>query len=330
VIAACRDNGIVPVVTLHHFTSPRWIAARGGWENPVTAERFARYAERVSAHLGDMIGLACTINEINAAVLLQQIGIVPADEKIPRIPAHREAAHALGADAKHFSAFPFFVRSSSRDVLLEGHRRAAEALHSGPGKFGVGMTLALQDMQVAPGGEQLRDKVRSECEDRFMEAVRRDDFVGVQTYTQVRFGANGMSAPDPAVELTQMGYEFRPEALEATIRRTARITGVPIHVTENGIATDDDSRRIAFVQGALAGIARCLRDGIDVRGYFYWSMLDNFEWLLGYRPLFGLIGVDRATQKRTVKPSAEFLGAIARANALVLDPLSHNQSSREG
>jgi beta-glucosidase len=91
-MGACRDHGITPVLTLHHFTSPRWIAARGGWENPRTAEKFGRYAERVSAHLGDMIGLACTINEINVAILLQHAGIIPPDEKIPLSPAHREAA----------------------------------------------------------------------------------------------------------------------------------------------------------------------------------------------------------------------------------------------
>ena len=315
VMGACRDRGIAPVVTLHHFTSPRWIAARGGWENPLTAERFGRYVQRVSAHLGDMISLACTINEINAAVMLQHLGVTPPDDKIPLVAARREAARALGTDAENFSAFPFFVRSSSRDVLLDGHRRAVDALRSGPGKFAVGMTLAIQELQVVDGGEQLRDKARFELEDYFIEAARRDDFVGVQTYTRMRVGANGLMAPDPAAELTQMGYEFCPEALEATIRRTAQTAGVPIYVTENGIATTDDSRRIAFIQRALAGVAQCLRDGIDVRGYFYWSMLDNFEWALGYRPLFGLIGVDRTTQKRTAKPSADFLGGIARANA---------------
>jgi beta-glucosidase len=319
-MGACRDHGITPVLTLHHFTSPRWVAGRGGWENPRTAEKFGRYAERVGAHLGDMIGLACTINEINLAILLQHSGIIPQDEKIPLSPSRREAAQVVGSDAEHFSAFPFFVRSISRDVLLNGHRRAVEALHSGPGKFGVGMTLALQDLQAVPGGEQLRDKLRFEIEDYFTQAARRDDFVGVQTYTRQRLGADGLIGPEPGVELTQMGYEFCPQALEATIRRAAQIAGVPIYVTENGIATADDSRRIAFAEGALAGVARCLRDGIDVRGYFYWSMLDNFEWLFGYRPRFGLIAVDRVTQKRTVKRSAEFLGRIAQTNTTPWNP----------
>jgi beta-glucosidase len=92
------------------------------------------------------------------------------------------------------------------------------------------------------------------------------------------------------------------------------VAGLPVIVTENGIATDDDTRRIAYIERALRGVAACLRDGLDVRGYTYWSALDNFEWNSGYRPTFGLIAVDRRTQARTVKPSARWLGRVARAH----------------
>jgi beta-glucosidase len=111
-----------------------------------------------------------------------------------------------------------------------------------------------------------------------------------------------------------MGYEFWPEALEATIRYAAARTKLPVIVTENGLATDDDSRRIAYIERALAGVARCIGDSIDVRGYFYWSLLDNFEWIFGYQPKFGLIAADRGTQARVLKPSAKWLGSIARCN----------------
>ena len=106
-----------------------------------------------------------------------------------------------------------------------------------------------------------------------------------------------------------MGYEFWPEALEATIRRAWEVTGgVPVLVTENGIGTDDDAERIEYVGRALPGILACLADGIDVRGYIYWSLLDNFEWIFGYRPTFGLVAVDRVTQA----PHAEAERALAR------------------
>ena len=113
-----------------------------------------------------------------------------------------------------------------------------------------------------------------------------------------------------------MGYEHWPEALGATIRRAAATTGAPVLVTENGVATDDDSQRIAFVRRALDSVLDCLAEGVDVRGYTYWSLLDNFEWAHGYRPRFGLVAVDRATQARTPKPSAAWLGRVARANRL--------------
>ena len=104
---------------------------------------------------------------------------------------------------------------------------------------------------------------------------------------------------------------------QAPIRRAWDLTGhVPILVTENGIATEDDRERIEFVEQALRGVRRCIDDRIDVRGYVYWSSMDNFEWAFGYRPKFGLIAVDRGTFARTGKPSARWLGGIARANAL--------------
>ena len=113
-----------------------------------------------------------------------------------------------------------------------------------------------------------------------------------------------------------MGYEFYPESLEHTVRFASKETGVPVIVTENGIATENDARRVEYIQRALAGLKRCIDDGIDVRGYFHWSLLDNFEWIFGYTPKFGLIAVDRETQKRTVKPSAMKLGEIAKRNSL--------------
>jgi beta-glucosidase len=179
------------------------------------------------------------------------------------------------------------------------------------------MTLAMQDHQAVEGGEALVAAELLVMEDCFLEAARGDDFFGVQTYTRLRMGPKGMLGPEPGVPTTQMGYEFWPQALEATIRRAWYMTRqVPILVTENGIGTADDLDRIEYVKQALHGVLACLRDGIDVRGYIYWSLMDNFEWAFGYGPTFGLVGVDRTTQKRHPKPSARWLGDIARANAL--------------
>ncbi|MBV8235821.1 MAG: family 1 glycosylhydrolase, partial [Acidimicrobiia bacterium] len=148
--------------------------------------------------------------------------------------------------------------------------------------------------------------------------VDGDDFLGVQVYTRMLVGPEGPAPYPPGARTTLMGYEFYPEALSACLRRAWSMTGggVPLLVTENGIGTADDAERIEYVSTALEGVLACLADGIDVRGYTYWSAFDNFEWAFGYRPTFGLIAVDRSTQARTPKPSAAWLGQIAVRNAL--------------
>jgi beta-glucosidase len=201
--------------------------------------------------------------------------------------------------------------------MVSAHRKAVEAIRSGPGEFPVGLTVSMTDYQLQPGGEEWLERLRRPNEDVFLEALGGDDFIGVQTYTRMRVGPEGGLGPEDGVGTTQMGYEVWPDALGATVRRATEVTGgLSVYVTENGIGTDDDALRIEYVTRALAGVRQCLDDGIDVRGYFYWSLLDNFEWVLGYGPTFGLVAVDRQTFRRSPKPSADWFGGLARANGL--------------
>ena len=200
------------------------------------------------------------------------------------------------------------------DNLIQAHRLAYDAIKAGPGGAPVGMTLQMHEFAAEPGGDAQMARARDRMEDVWLDACRGDDYVGVQTYTRLRFGPDGLLGPAEGVPALQMGYEFWPQALETTIRRAVEVAGTPVYVTENGIGTADDDQRVQYVTEALHRVGRCLDDGLDVRGYFYWSLLDNFEWSLGYRPTFGLVAVDRETQTRTVKPSAPWLGEIARAN----------------
>jgi beta-glucosidase len=175
------------------------------------------------------------------------------------------------------------------------------------------MALAMADWQALPGGEAELEQVRRLREDVFLEATDRDDFVGVNTYTRHRIGPDGWVGNEAGVELTSAGYEYWPEALEATLRRAWAVTGGrTLIVTESGIATDHDARRVQYIDRSVAAMRRAMSDGIDVRGFLYWSALDNFEWQHGFGQHFGLIAVDRRTQERTVKPSARHFGEIAR------------------
>jgi len=315
VLACCHEHGVAPCVTFHHFTSPRWVTADGGWESERTASRFARYCERAVAHLGDLVSIACTINEANLPASLALTGTVPREGAKRRLPFVAEAARRCGSDLERFSPFLLSDPFRTRDVMLLAHRQAREALKSGRGDFPVGVTLAMQDLVAVPGGEVKRDEARRESFDPFLDAAAEgDDFVGVQTYSRTRFGPAGALPPEPGVPVLALGYEYWPQALEGTLRYAAR-AGVPLYVTENGIGTDDDAQRIAYYREALSALVRCLQDGVDVRGYWAWSLLDNYEWLHGYRPRFGLVAVDRETQARTPKPSAALLGRVARENA---------------
>ncbi len=316
VLACCLENDVLPCVTFHHFTSPLWFTADGGWEDPKNVDRFLRYCERTVRHLGDLIGMASTINEANLVATLKDCGIFPAEGIKHMAPFVATAAQRCGTTLDRFG--PFFLGHpyKIRDVMLAAHVRSRDVIKSGPGDFPLGVTLAMQDYQALPGGEARRDAARRESFQGFLEASRADDFVGVQTYSRHRFDANGPIGPEEGVPTLIMGYEYYPQSLEATIRYARSVTDVPIYVTENGIGTTDDAQRLAYVRAALEGVANCLRDGIDVRGYFYWSLLDNFEWLFGYGPQFGIVGVDRTTQMRSPKESARWLGSVARANRL--------------
>jgi beta-glucosidase len=189
----------------------------------------------------------------------------------------------------------------------------ADALHAGRGSFPVGITLSMGELAAAPGGEARLAQAVEHLEDCYLRDLAGDDFVGVQTYSRTVFGPEGPLRPGEGLRRTKMGYEYRPEAVAHTVRRAAAMTGLPVVVTEMGISTDDDAERIEFIDAVVGGIASCLNDGVDVRGIFYWTLLDNFEWSLGYSQPFGLIACDRRTFERRPKPSATHWGRVARS-----------------
>lgn len=313
VLDACHAHGLKPMVTYNHFTVPRWFAARGGFEVADGADLFARFAARSTERLGDLISHATTFNEANIQRLIGLLRLSRPD--MSRSIEAMLAACATACGSDRFSSLLFAPVETCEPILLDAHAKAMAAMKAGPGDFPVGLTLTMQDVQGVGEGNQAEAMIDL-LYGPWIEAARHADFIGVQTYSRVLVGAEGRLPPPDGAEMTGAHYEFYPAALGGTIRFAHERIGRPIYVTESGMCTDDDTRRIAYLDGALAEVRRCLDDGIAVHSYICWSLLDNFEWTSGYGHRFGLVRVDYASFARTPKPSAHHLGAIARSGMI--------------
>ncbi|HLM19347.1 MAG TPA: family 1 glycosylhydrolase [Acidimicrobiia bacterium] len=283
-----------PVVTLHHFTHPLWFGDAGGWLGRDAAGLFARYVEQVSTIL-DGVEWVCTINEPNVVAL-----------------NHGALRRVATGEPYPFDALP---DPEFGEALIAAHRSAAPIVRDTTDAK-VGWTVGNQALVALPGAEAKHAVVQRQWEDMYLEPARDDDFVGVQSYTSQPVDEHGIVAHPQHPDNTLMGWAYRPDALGIAVRHTRDVVGdVPIVVTENGIATPDDERRIAYTSAALSHLLDAIHDGIDVRGYLHWSLLDNFEWGR-WEPTFGLVAVDRETFERKAKPSLAWLGKVATANAL--------------
>jgi beta-glucosidase len=334
VVDACLERGVTPIVTLQHFTLPRWVAGRGGWVAPEIDSVFASYARTVAQALGNRVSYYCTINEPGNMITRGYLGTFPTPPFVRSLDQFERAVAGVAS----------------------AHRLAREAIKEVHAGARVGIAHALQDWHANAGAQPLMQWARALHEDRFFAAVDDDDFIGLQSYTRIPVrlptlaaplsrlllksrtlteqvvlrdmrrraaqfdGATGAEERD-TVRRTDMGYEWAPEAVERTARRVAEtFPGKELLITEHGVATEDDPERIEYIQGGLRAVGRLLAEGMPVTGYIHWSLLDNWEWWDGFRPRFGLIAVDRATQERTIKPSAHWYGAVAKANSLPAGP----------
>ena len=189
------------------------MANRGGWAEPAIVDKFARFCEKAVGHLGDLIAMACTINEPNVVGLL---------------------GYLMGRFPPGLNDFSLYARANEH--LRDAHARAYEVLKAGPGDFPVGLTVSMSDWWTPEGGEAGMQRARAMHEDFFLEPTRGNDFIGVQAYTRTRIGLDGMPMdPDPDVpSVESMGYEYWPQSLEAAIRHAIDVTGNPVYVTENG------------------------------------------------------------------------------------------------
>jgi beta-glucosidase len=327
VIEALHARGIEPVVTIHHYTLPRWLAAKGGWESSEIERHFVRYVETVTRLYGDRVRWWITLNEPVVQVFKGWVigqwppgrtGDYPRAMQVIRrmLRAHVLAYHAIHerrpdamvSVAKHCLAFtpnhprnPFDQASTwFRDFLF--NQLFIEALHTGR------LALPGQFFERLPFGRTL-------------------DFIGINYYTRDFVRNTGFSLPgfvglSGTLEIERrigkrndLGWEVYPEGLGHFLRSFRRFR-LPLLITENGIPTTDEDDRWGFIYMHLWQVMRAMAAGIPVVGYLYWSLLDNYEWVDGYRARFGLIGVKFPSQDRIVRPSARWLAEVIENRSL--------------
>jgi beta-glucosidase len=333
ILRCMRDHQLEPMITLHHFTTPLWLSQRGGWENPAIIPFFERFAEKMARVFGEYCNLWITLNEPVIYAVLGWLGGVPRDEKQPQ---------STFPPGKHDLLLTFRVLEN----LFFGHAAASRAVrreHPGA-QIGIGHNMPY----VVPRNQQsLLDRIAAVQPRRLLtwgglEATERGrvprligwryakeienttDFIGVQYYQRLTMAFDLASpgtlfaqhAPAAGAEVSDLGHsEIHPEGLYQLLRETSRY-GKPIYITENGVADAQDRHRPAFLVNHLKQVWRAIRDGVPVKGYYHWSLTDNFEWAEGWNLRFGLIEVDPVTQERRMRPSGQLYSAICTANSL--------------
>lgn len=324
VLKTCRDLGVTPIVTLFHFSSPVWLIRRGGWKKENVVGLFARYAGYVARELKDDLQYVCTINEANMGFQLQkvmedmkkssgregdvQVGVQLDMKKI--LLSMLEQGIAFHCSPLHVNSYLRPRSKEQEKIVMRAHQAAEKAIKAEIPDAKVGLTLSLFDYQPTENGKYMSKKLWNEDFGMYLPYIREDDFLGVQNYSRKIVDEKGAREPAKGAPVTQMGYEDYPQSIGNVLRRVAKSFPGDLIVTENGIATDDDERRCQFIREAFQSVQEAKRDGVPVKGYCYWSLLDNFEWQAGYSKTFGLIAVDRKTQTRYPKKSLTVLGGL--------------------
>ena len=339
-------HGITPNLTLYHWDLPAALDDRGGWLNPDIAHWFADYARVLYARLDDRVPLWATLNEpwvVSEEGYLRG-ALAPGHRVLHEAPlvahnllrAHAAAVEAYRADGRHEIGLVVNLEpqypATDGDADRAAARRAEAYMNA----------RYLDPVFLGRYPEELGE-VFGDAQPRFpdseLQAIRsaRLDFLGINYYTRAVVRDDPTAPPvrearvrQPQHAYTEMGWEVYAEALADTLRWvTARYGRVPLYVTENGAAFYDaptadgdvvqDPLRVAYFRDHLRAVRRAIADGADVRGYFAWSLLDNFEWSYGYDKRFGIVHVDFATQRRTPKASALFYRSVIESNGEVLE-----------
>ncbi|HEY4887261.1 MAG TPA: glycoside hydrolase family 1 protein [Candidatus Dormibacteraeota bacterium] len=311
VLGELREQGIQPMVTLHHFTNPLWFARKGGWTAPGSAHAFLPFVHRVVDELGDLVTMWCTINEPNIYAANGWITgeFPPAHHgdvvSFYRVIANMRRAHELAYRAikRRWPDSPVGL-SHHKFLFIPATSKRRDRLAARTAQ------MVVDRWPVAPG--RLRSVVEA-----------TSDFIGIAHYWGQCVAFDPRAPKEqfirrfnvPGLRVTEMGWSTDPSWMRLVLNGLKGL-GKPVYITENGLASNDDEWRERYLAEILSNVHLAIQDGVDVRGYFHWTNMDNFEWARGYQMRFGLIAVDRKTLERTIKPSGRLYARIAKANAL--------------
>lgn len=289
VIRALKTRGIEPFITLWHFTQPIWFAEKGGFKNKKSSEIFSRYVRFVIKNLGQEAKFWMTMNE-------------------PLV---------FASNGYLKGAWPPFELSLSNFLkvfrnLVHAHCKAYEAIKEANPLLEVG--IAKHNIYFSSNKNPLNIMLaalsRWFWNRRFIHLIRNhQDFIGLNYYFYKRYGGNGQ------LPKSDMGWDIFPEGLYHCLKELSRYKK-PLYITENGLADAEDTQRAKFISDSLKNVQRAISEGLDVKGYFHWSLLDNYEWMHGFTQRFGLISVEYDTLERTIRPSAYTYKSIIENNAV--------------
>jgi len=326
-VQGLRERGMVPMLTLHHFVNPLWFAERGGWQNPQAVTFYERFVRKVVASLKDHVGLWCTFNEINIYAYQSYLaGAWPPQQK--NLSAFLEVmrtmlqAHAVGYRALH-ELQPQAQVGLAHHVMLVDPSQPNSPLDKWVAGFQNRLfnNLIPQALQTGrlsfPAGQGFRSELRPELRGTL-------DYLGLNYYTR-QLSAFDLSKPaalfgrvfhTPGAEIDNVGLsEFYPEGLYRAIKWASDFN-LPIYITENGWGDVDEDRRLRALIVHLRQVWRAVNFNWPVKGYYYWTLVDNFEWERGWQQPFGLYALDLESQTRTPRPTANLYAEVCRTNTL--------------
>lgn len=284
-----KARGITPMVNLWHWTVPTWFAEKGGFEKRSNLRYWDRFIHKIADEYGGIMHYIVILNETNVYSSFSYL--------LGQWPPQRKSIFA-----------------ATRVIwnLVRAHRQAYKTLKKTNPYLQIGMAQQLANIQAKrPHNyfDELSTKIMRYVWNwwTYRRTRKEQDFIGFNYYF-TDYYTKLMERHDPAVPISDLGWYMEPEGLYPLLMRTwSHAKGKPIIITENGVADSNDTYRRWWIEESIVAMERALSEGVDIRGYFHWSLLDNFEWDNGWWPKFGLVEVDREHgMKRTIRPSAKW------------------------